>query len=45
MKINAINAINILPVKTASCSVFGDYAIAEGMTVPYSKAKRGDVVL
>ena len=45
MKINAINAINILPVKTASCSVFGDYAIAEGMTVPYIKAKRGDVVL
>lgn len=40
-----INALNILPVKTASCSVFGDYAIAEGMTVPYSKAKRGDVVL
>lgn len=40
-----INAINILPVKTASCSVFGDYAISDGMTVPYSKAKQGDVVL
>jgi len=40
-----INAINLLPVKTASCSVMGDYAIKKKMTVPYSKARRGDVVL
>ena len=40
-----INALNLLPVKTASCSVFGDYAIKDKMTVPYSKARRGDIVL
>lgn len=39
-----INAISLLPVKTASCSVMGDYAITKKMTVPYSKAKKGDVV-
>lgn len=40
-----INASNLLPVRTASCSVFGDYAIKKGMCVPYSKAKMGDIVL
>ena len=40
-----INAINIIPTKTASCSVMGDYALMKHMTVPYSKAKKGDIVL
>ena len=40
-----INASYLLPVRTASCSVMGDYAIAEGMTVSYSNARRGDIVL
>lgn len=40
-----INALNLLPVRTASCSVMGDYALKKKMTVPYSKAKKGDVVL
>ena len=40
-----INASDLLPVRTASCSVMGDYAIKKKMTVPYSKAKKGDVVL
>ena len=40
-----MNASNLLPVRTASCSVFGDYAIKKKMTVPYSKAKKGDIVL
>lgn len=40
-----INALDLLPVRTASCSVMGDYAIKKKMTVPYSKAKKGDVVL
>ena len=40
-----INASYLLPVKTASCSVMGDYALKYKMTVPYSKAKKGDVVL
>lgn len=40
-----INAINLLPVRTASCSVMGDYALMKKMTVPYSKARKGDVVL
>lgn len=35
-----INASDLLPVRTASCSVMGDYAIKKKMTVPYSKAKR-----
>lgn len=39
-----INALNLLPTKTASCSVMGDYAIKKKMTVPYSKAKKGDIV-
>lgn len=39
-----INAINLLPTKTASCSVMGDYAIKKKMTVPYSKARKGDIV-
>ena len=40
-----INASHLLPVRTASCSVMGDYALKKKMTVPYSKAKKGDVVL
>ena len=40
-----INALNLLPVKTASCSVMGDYALKKRLTVPYSRAKKGDVVL
>lgn len=40
-----INALNIIPIKTASCSVMGDYALIKKMTVPYSKAKKGDIVL
>ncbi len=40
-----INALNLLPVRTASCSVMGDYAIKNKMAVPYSKARKGDVVL
>ena len=40
-----INGSYLLPVRTASCSVFGDYAIKKKMTVPYSKAKKGDIVL
>lgn len=40
-----INALNIIPVRTASCSVMGDYAIKAKMTVPYAKAKKGDIVL
>lgn len=39
-----INALNLLPTRTASCSVMGDYAIKKKMTVSYSKAKKGDVV-
>ena len=40
-----INALSLLPVRTASCSVMGDYALKEKMTVSYAKAKKGDVVL
>ena len=40
-----INASSMLPVRTASCSVMGDYALKKKMTVPYSKAKKGDLVL
>ena len=40
-----INASSLLPVRTASCSVMGDYALKKKMTVPYSKAKKGDLVL
>lgn len=40
-----INAIYILPTKTASCPVFGDKAIAKKMNVPWGKHKVGDIVL
>lgn len=40
-----INAIKYLPCKTAGCPVMGDYALKKKMTVPYSKARKGDVVL
>lgn len=39
-----INALNLLPGKSASCSVMGDYAINKKMIVPFSKAKKGDIV-
>lgn len=41
----SINALNIIPVRTASCSVMGDYALKKKMTVAWSKKKVGDVVL
>ena len=40
-----INALNIIPVKTASCSVMGDYAIKQKANVPWGKKKVGDVIL
>ena len=40
-----INAIGIIPAKTASCSVMGDYAIKKKMNIKKGKAKRGDLVL
>lgn len=40
-----INALNIIPVRTASCSVMGDYAIKKKANVPWGKKKVGDVVL
>lgn len=40
-----INAINIIPHKTASCSVFGDYAIAQKRNIKWSDRKKGDIVL
>lgn len=40
-----INALNIIPVKTASCSVMGDYAIKKKMNVAWGKRKVGDIVL
>ena len=40
-----IDALSLLPVRTDSCPTMGDYAIKKKMCVPYSKAKKGDVVL
>ena len=40
-----INALDIIPVKTDSCPVMGDYALKKKMTVPYAKAQKGDIVL
>ena len=40
-----INALNIIPAKTASCSVMGDYAIKKKMNIKKGYAKRGDLVL
>ncbi|MGN1085693.1 MAG: CHAP domain-containing protein [Porcipelethomonas sp.] len=40
-----INAIYILPTKTASCPLFGDKAIAKKMNVPWGKHKVGDIVM
>ena len=40
-----INAMNIIPVKTASCSVMGDYAIKNKTNVTWGKKKVGDIVL
>lgn len=40
-----INASNLLPVRTASCSVMGDYAIKKKMNVPWGKKKVGDIIL
>lgn len=40
-----MNALSIIPCKTASCSVMGDYAIKKKMTIKWGKQKRGDIVL
>ena len=40
-----INALSIIPAKTASCPVFGDCAISAGVTVKWGKQKKGDIVL
>ena len=40
-----INALSIIPVKTASCSVMGDYAIKKKQTVKWANKKVGDIVL
>jgi len=40
-----INALSIIPVKTASCPEMGDYAIAKKMNVKWGSQKRGDIVL
>ena len=40
-----INALSIIPCKTASCSVMGDYAIKKKMNVKWGKHKVGDIVL
>lgn len=41
----SINALDIIPVKTASCSVMGDYAIKKKTTIAWGKKKIGDIVL
>ena len=40
-----MNAIGIIPAKTASCSVMGDYAIKKKMNIKKGFAKKGDLVL
>lgn len=40
-----INALGIIPGKTDSCPIMGDYAIKKKMTVKWGKQKRGDIVL
>ena len=40
-----INAIGIIPCKTAGCPTFGDYAIKKKMTVRWGNHRKGDVVL
>ena len=40
-----INALSIIPTKTASCSVMGDYAIKKKMHRKWGEKKRGDIVL
>lgn len=40
-----INAIGIIPCKTASCPTMGDYAIKKKMTIKWGKQKKGDIVL
>jgi len=40
-----INASSIIPCRTASCSVMGDYAIKKKMNVKWGSQKRGDIVL
>lgn len=41
-----INALNIIPVKTASCSVMGDYSIKKKMVIKKNGAvRKGDLVL
>lgn len=40
-----INALSIIPCKTASCPTMGDYAIKKKMNVKWGKHKVGDIVL
>lgn len=40
-----INAISIIPAKTASCPAMGDAAIKKKMAVQWAKRKKGDIVL
>lgn len=39
-----INASNLI-CRTAGCPAFGDWALRNKLTVPFSKARRGDIVL
>ena len=40
-----INAIGIIPCKTASCPTMGDYAIKKKMNVKWGNHRKGDIVL
>lgn len=40
-----INAIGIIPCKTAGCPTMGDYAIKKKMNVKWGERKKGDIVL
>lgn len=41
----SINALNIIPGKTASCPTMGDLAIKKKMNVSWANRKKGDIVL
>lgn len=40
-----VNALSLLPCKTASCPTMGDYAIKNKVNVSWANRKKGDVVL
>lgn len=40
-----INAISIIPCKTAGCPTMGDYAIKKKMNVKWGNHRKGDIVL